>query len=91
MGKNKLKKFAEMETFDNVFQYPFAIVERDGFPLKGRWNKDFFKNDVFHAEDLSKIFKDKPDNFMNNYLSLLIFYPQHLTFWDLKLEKSMKR
>lgn len=45
MGKNKLKKFAEMETFDNVFQYPFAVVERDGFPLKGRWNKDFFKND----------------------------------------------
>lgn len=45
MGKNKLKKFAEMETFDNVFQYPFAVVERDGFPLKGCWNKDFFKND----------------------------------------------
>lgn len=45
MGKNKLKKFAEMETFDNVFQYPFAVVERDGFPLKGRWKSDFFKND----------------------------------------------
>lgn len=44
MGKNKLKKFAEMETFENVFQYPFAVVERDGFPLKGRWNSDFFKN-----------------------------------------------
>jgi tRNA (guanine-N7-)-methyltransferase len=34
-----------METFDNVFQYPFAVVERDGFPLKGRWKSDFFKND----------------------------------------------
>ena len=45
MGKNKLKKFAEMDTFDNVFQYPFAVVERDGFPLKGRWKSDFFKND----------------------------------------------
>jgi tRNA (guanine-N7-)-methyltransferase len=45
MGKNKLKKFAEMETSDNVFQYPFAVVERDGFPLKGRWKSDFFKND----------------------------------------------
>lgn len=45
MGKNKLKKFAEMETFDNVFQYPFAVVERDGFPLKGRWKSDFFNND----------------------------------------------
>lgn len=45
MGKNKLKKFAEMETFDNVFQYPFAVVEREGFPLKGNWRRDFFKND----------------------------------------------
>ena len=45
MGKNKLKKFAEMDTFENVFQYPFAVVERDGFPLKGRWKSDFFKND----------------------------------------------
>lgn len=45
MGKNKLKKFAEMETFDNVFQYPFAVVEREGFPLKGNWKRDFFKND----------------------------------------------
>lgn len=45
MGKNKLKKFAEMETFDNVFQYPFAVVERDGFPLKGHWKSNFFKND----------------------------------------------
>lgn len=45
MGKNKLKKFAEMETFDNVFQYPFAVVEREGFPLKGNWKRYFFKND----------------------------------------------
>ena len=46
MGKNKLKKFAEMETFDNVFQYPFAVVEREGVPLKGNWKRDFFKNDT---------------------------------------------
>ena len=45
MGKNKLKKFAEMETFENVFQYPFAVIEREGFSLKGNWKKDFFKND----------------------------------------------
>lgn len=31
------------------------------------------------------------NNFVNKYLSLLIFYPQHFTFWDSKLEKSMKR
>ena len=45
MGKNKLKKFAEMNTFENVFQYPFAVVEHEGFPLKGKWKSDFFRND----------------------------------------------
>lgn len=45
MGKNKLKKFADMRTFANVLQYPFAVVQAQGFPLKGRWNGEFFKND----------------------------------------------
>ncbi len=45
MGKGKLEKFAEMETFHNVFQYPFAKLKNEGFPLKGNWGKDFFKND----------------------------------------------
>ena len=45
MGKNKLKKFSEMETIDFVFQYPFARLEQEGFPLKGRWRDDFFHND----------------------------------------------
>ena len=45
MGKNKLKKFADMETIDFVFQYPFARLQSEGFPLKGRWHKDFFGND----------------------------------------------
>src|SRR5574344_1579921 len=45
MGKNKLKKFAEMDTFPNVFQYPFGELKEKGFPLKGRWNRDFFHND----------------------------------------------
>lgn len=45
MGKNKLKKFAEMQTFSCVFQYPWAVVERDGFPLTGKWNSDYFGND----------------------------------------------
>lgn len=44
MGKNKLKKFGEMETFSNVFQYPYSVLQEQGFPLKGRWNEDFFKN-----------------------------------------------
>ena len=45
MGKNKLKKFGEMETFPNVFQYPFAELQKGLFPLKGKWNTEFFKND----------------------------------------------
>ena len=45
MGKNKLKKFGEMETFPNVFQYPFSVLKEQGFPLRGKWNSEFFKND----------------------------------------------
>ena len=47
MGKNKLRKFAEMETLDCVLQYPFHVLrEQGGCPLKGRWNSDFFKRDA---------------------------------------------
>lgn len=45
MGKNKLKKFSEMEQMDIVFQYPWAQLQNDGFPMKGRWHEDFFHND----------------------------------------------
>lgn len=48
MGKNKLSKFAEMNTIDLVFQYPYGRLKAEGFdsfPLKGRWGKDFFGND----------------------------------------------
>jgi len=38
MGKNKLKKFAEMETFSNVFQPPYE-------PMAGQWRDVFFHND----------------------------------------------
>ncbi len=34
-----------METFSNVFQYPFATLQEKGFEMKGRWNELFFKND----------------------------------------------
>lgn len=44
MGKNKLKKFAEMETIGCVFQYPFAALQQGGFPLRGRWHEDYFHN-----------------------------------------------
>ncbi len=45
MGKNKLKKFAEMATYDHVFQANYDDLQLEPFALKGRWNKDFFKND----------------------------------------------
>lgn len=46
MAKNKLAKFAELETFNHVFQVPSReLLTGNGFPLKGKWNKQFFKND----------------------------------------------
>lgn len=44
MGKNKLKKFAEMETFGCVLQYPREVLLREGFPYFGKWNDEVFKN-----------------------------------------------
>ena len=45
MGKNKLAKFAEMEQFPHVVQVASHDI-RSGqpFPMKGRWNELFFKN-----------------------------------------------
>lgn len=45
MGKNKLKKFAEMATYDHVFQADFSDLKEGGFDLKGKWHTDHFKND----------------------------------------------
>lgn len=44
-SKNKLKRFEENETFVNVFQPTREEVVSESFPLKGKWNSDFFKND----------------------------------------------
>ena len=44
-SKNKLKRFKENETFQNVFQPTREEVVSNQFPLKGKWNSDFFKND----------------------------------------------
>ncbi len=43
-NKNKLQRFAENLTFSNLFQYRYEEVV-NGFFLKGKWNKEFFKND----------------------------------------------
>lgn len=45
MSKGKLQKFAEMETFKNVFQYPFSVIEDVPFEMKGKWREEYFHND----------------------------------------------
>lgn len=45
MGKGKLAKFAEMETFNNMFQYPYSVIDNVPFEMKGKWREEFFKND----------------------------------------------
>jgi len=42
-NKNKLQRFAENLTFNNLFQYRYEEVV-NGFPLKGQWHEEFFKN-----------------------------------------------
>ena len=44
-GKGKLKKWAEMETFDNVVQPKTMEVFGKDHPLKGKWRTQIFKND----------------------------------------------
>ena len=45
MGKNKHRKFAENETFENMVQAPRTDLLENGLSLKGKWHSDFFKND----------------------------------------------
>lgn len=44
MGKNKLQKFEDMSGYTHVFQYPYSILQENGFEMKGKWNELFFKN-----------------------------------------------
>ena len=43
-SKNKLKRFRENETFNNVIQPTREEVVDGQFPYKGKWSSDFFKN-----------------------------------------------
>ena len=45
MSKNKLAKFADLNTFGHVIQLSYRSLINEGFSLKGNWNKDFFKNE----------------------------------------------
>ena len=44
MGKGKLAKFADMASYENVFQYPFSVVEHVPFEMKGHWREQYFHN-----------------------------------------------
>ena len=44
MGKNKLRKFADMKQIGFVYEYPFARLEAEGFPLRGKWGDEVFGN-----------------------------------------------
>ncbi|MBW8332538.1 MAG: tRNA (guanosine(46)-N7)-methyltransferase TrmB [Prolixibacteraceae bacterium] len=44
MGKNKLKKFADLATYENVVQVSFKELQTEGFQYKGEWSKAFFGN-----------------------------------------------
>ena len=81
MSKGKLQKFAEMETFPNVFQFPYSVAIKDEFPLKGKWANSYFKNNNpiilelgcgkgEYTVGLGKMF---PNIKINRHLSPLIF------------------
>ena len=44
-SKNKLKRFKENETFENVIQPERNELTFDKFSIKGKWKTDFFNND----------------------------------------------
>jgi len=44
MAKNKLRKFAENDGFWNLIQPTREEVQK-GIPLRGKWGREFFKND----------------------------------------------
>jgi tRNA (guanine-N7-)-methyltransferase len=45
MAKRKLKKFAEVSSFDNCFFLSFEQAREAGLPMKGKWHKEYFKNE----------------------------------------------
>jgi tRNA (guanine-N7-)-methyltransferase len=96
MGKNKLQKFSDMNTFPNVFQYPFAkLHESGGFPLKGLWNESYFTNNNpvivelgcgrgEYTVGLGRLFPDK------NFIGIDIKGARMWTGAKEALEKEMK-
>ena len=46
MAKNKLKKFAEFASLVNTVEPDRDTLLSEGFELKGKWHKEFFKNEA---------------------------------------------
>lgn len=44
MTKSKLERFAQIDTFENVFQHLQTKEEVEPFHLQGKWNAEYFKN-----------------------------------------------
>ncbi len=44
MGKNKLARWTELGSYDNVIQPAIGDVSGKDHPIKGRWHSDLFKN-----------------------------------------------
>jgi tRNA (guanine-N7-)-methyltransferase len=70
MRKNKLDKFKENENFDHVVQPDASFIMTNDYELKGKWGKEFFKNDNpivlelgcgrgEYTVELAKMFPDK--------------------------------
>lgn len=45
MGKNKLRKFADMKGFSCTLEYPREVLLSEGFPYAGKWRDEFFHRD----------------------------------------------
>jgi len=45
LGKKKLSRFRELETFDRVFQPSFEEISQTDYKFKGKWCEEVFGND----------------------------------------------
>jgi tRNA (guanine-N7-)-methyltransferase len=45
VGKNKLARWSEMASFDNVIQPEIGEISSKDHSVKGKWNKEIFNND----------------------------------------------
>ncbi len=45
MGKNKLQHWAELATYSHVIQASASALREQDHPMKGKWHRDFFRNE----------------------------------------------